>query len=114
MSLKKIINRFILDIILFFDGKEIEQVTSKSDIGLCIVDRILVTDKAKDILTVQQVSPPIYETEYPCRVFAKQKLLNYIQTSFELVEEYQNYYGSPVKMPEGTAVFYGFIFRRKK
>ncbi|MBI5022313.1 MAG: methyltransferase, TIGR04325 family [Ignavibacteriales bacterium] len=83
-------------------------------VEFCIIDRTLITDGKKDIITVQHVEPPIYHAKYPCRIYAKAELLHYLGQKYDLIEEYSNDEGRSIRIPGGVAAYKGFIFRRKK
>jgi putative methyltransferase (TIGR04325 family) len=86
----------------------------RTGVEFCIIDRTLITDEKKDIITVQHVEPPIYHAKYPCRIFARTGLLSCLGQKYDLIEEYVNDEGRSISIPGGEAVYKGFIFRRKK
>jgi putative methyltransferase (TIGR04325 family) len=62
----------------------------KASPSIVFLDRLIVTDKEKDIITKQVVSPKIYSAAYPCWLFSESKLKAFLKKSFIISEEYKN------------------------
>lgn len=68
-----------------------------------------------DRLTVQKVSPSIYNAEYPCWFFNEQNFLNYFYEKYELLLDFDSFLGGRIEIDGRVKAKYrGFLFRLKK
>lgn len=74
-----------------------------------IIDRLPLIDGNKDRLTVQYVSPEIYEASYPAWFFSESKFTHFIRSRFDLVEEYDCDFSFTI-----PCRVKGFILKRKE
>lgn len=84
----------------------------QSKVDYLIIDRTPFNEAHHDAITIQHVPPSIYPASYPCRIFSKQALLEYLSRQYEIVAEFDS--------AEGIAIaggmkftFGGAILRRK-
>jgi len=75
-----------------------------------LVDRLGLIEGTKDLLTVQKVPPEIYESSYPSWFFNESKFLNYFQSKYDLISDFD---GSD-KCNIQSSRFKGYIFQLKK
>ena len=73
-----------------------------------IIDRTPFV-KGEDRITVQKVSPKIYKAKYPCWFFNKNKFLDFMSPSYELILEFDTLDKANI-----SSEFKGFIFKRIK
>lgn len=85
----------------------LEDINSR-DFNYVFIDRTPFV-KGKDRLTVQKVSPKIYKAKYPCWFFNKNKFLDFMSPSYELIFEFD----TPDKA-NITSEFKGFLFKKIK
>jgi len=77
-----------------------------------IIDKTPFLDRGGDRLTVQHVPPSIYAASYPCWIFNESKFLDRMKMSYELIERFDAYAGTVVRLGDASARFKGFIFER--
>ncbi len=76
-----------------------------------IIDRTLFFDD-EDRITVQRVSPSIYEASYPCRIFNRRNFLQYFSKDYDLIFNFEALGGKV--FIEGTAACYeGYVFKKR-
>lgn len=78
-----------------------------------IVDRTPFLAKGKDRLTVQKVSPAIYEASYPVWFLSEMKFLDFLKNDYELVVDFDALAGQ-IKLEDTIANDKGFIFRNRR
>ncbi|MCX7953795.1 MAG: methyltransferase, TIGR04325 family [Bacteroidales bacterium] len=77
-----------------------------------IIDRTPFTEKEKDILTVQEVSPVIYKASYPMWLFSLKNFVKFLENDYSILTEFNALDG--VRWFKRTKVFYkGFILEKK-
>lgn len=79
-----------------------------------LIDRTPTINQQSDRLTIQKVSPEIYDASYPSWIFSEAKLLEYLKKEYELIEQFESLAGK-VKIYQPTDYFTekGYIFRLK-
>ncbi|MGB3946507.1 MAG: methyltransferase, TIGR04325 family [Bacteroidia bacterium] len=60
-----------------------------SNVEYIFIDRIPLTNKNKDLLTLQTVPKKIYNAKYPCWILNEKSLLDYISKHYELIYEHE-------------------------
>jgi putative methyltransferase (TIGR04325 family) len=80
----------------------------KKDFYYIILDRTPFVEAGGDRLTIQKVSPKIYNASYPAWFFNEKKFLNLFFEKYELMAEF--YALDRVNIPSN---FKGFIFKRR-
>ena len=79
-------------------------------IKFIIVDRTGFTLNNKQRITIQKVSPTIYDASYPCRFFSEKEFLTYFEeNNYELIVEFVAL--DTVNIP---SKYKGFIFQLKE
>lgn len=77
-----------------------------------IIDRIPVSSRQEDQITIQYVPKHIYEASYPAWIFSKAKLLRNLLTHYSLIHEFRAIDGHTFLGLEQID-FCGFILERK-
>ena len=85
--------------------KFIDELVSK-DIEFIIIDRTCFV-KGNERITIQKVHPAIYKATYPCWFFNKDRFINYLSGSYELLLEFD-----ALDKANFPSEFKGFIFKR--
>ncbi|MBN1764193.1 MAG: methyltransferase, TIGR04325 family [Sedimentisphaerales bacterium] len=101
----------ILSSVLPYLEKPFQLIDEIINIGIrhAIIDRTAFLPGAdKDRLTVQRVSPGVYEASYPAWFFSKHKFLAYWQAACHCVAEFS----SPGRTNIADSQFMGMIFER--
>lgn len=104
-------NILVLSSVLQYIEKPYELLDEilESDFEYILIDRTPFS-KNEERITLQIVSPSIYEASYPCRFFDKSKFLNYFNSeNFELIEEFDALDGE-----NDEYIFQGFILEKVK
>jgi putative methyltransferase (TIGR04325 family) len=70
----------------------------------------LFENSSSDRLTVQRVSPEIYDASYPAWIFNKQNFLSCFSQKYELIAEFDSLYSEDLQVL--SAKLQGFIFER--
>ena len=70
------------------DPFQLLNTLSALSVAHMIIERIPFIEGEADRLTVQRVSPKIYDATYPCWFFGKRKFMEFIQKQFNIQEEY--------------------------
>lgn len=79
-----------------------------------IIDRTAFINTPNDRLTIQRVPEKIYKASYPAWFFNKGKLIFRFLERYELVDEFDNGFTSPMQLEDGKRVYWaGLIFRQK-
>lgn len=78
-----------------------------------IIDRTLFIDNEKDLLTKQVVPENIYKASYPCWIFSKSKLLDFMLKDHDLVLEFDPYNNEQIDVNGEKAYFSALVFKRK-
>jgi putative methyltransferase (TIGR04325 family) len=76
-----------------------------------LIDRTTFLEKGDDRITVQKVSPEIYEASYPAWFFNREKFLSRFSKRYELMAEFDALSGT-IYLQGGRAADKGFIFRK--
>lgn len=64
----------------------------ESGVKWIIIDRTpFLLDNKKDLLTVQKVTPSVYDASYPAWFFNKKEFLNYFKKKYSLLGEFQGF-----------------------
>lgn len=79
-----------------------------------IIDRIGVLNIGEDRLTVQKVSPRIYNASYPCWFFNEEKFLGMFMKKYTLITDFSAEKGSVINLGNATAGWKGYIFKLNK
>ncbi|MCF6158628.1 MAG: methyltransferase, TIGR04325 family [wastewater metagenome] len=83
------------------------EVTNK-EFRYIVFDRTPFLDKGNDRITIQKVSPEIYQASYPAWFFNKENFLNsFLLKEYRLIAEFDTH--EKVNIP---SIFKGFIFER--
>ncbi len=79
-----------------------------------LIDRLVVNNK-RDLITVQNVDPVIYEASYPLWIFKEKNVLDYfIKNNYELVVDFDALGGDFVIQKTGMAGSHrGYLFKLK-
>lgn len=80
----------------------------KNDFEFVIFDRTTFSVENKDIIKHQTVPPSIYTASYPCWFFDQNRLLNYFQNKYKLVEIFDALDGK-----SNEYKFKGFVLEKK-
>ncbi len=89
------------------------EILSKG-IEFLIFDLTGFHNEDRDVLTIQRVWPEVYEASYPCWFFSKSRFFEVIGKKYELIEEFDSYFGSQINIDEKPqAKYLGAIFRLK-
>ena len=83
-------NLILLSSVVNYINDPFQLLSTLSDLNIShmIVERIPFIDGVADRLTVQRVSPKIYDATYPSWFFGKKKFLEFIERRFDILEEY--------------------------
>lgn len=79
-----------------------------------IFDRTAFIKDAADRITIQKVSPKIYEASYPAWFFSKENFLILFKEKYELISEFQSSIISKINLGDTIGEYKGFIFKLKK
>ncbi|MFH1827611.1 MAG: methyltransferase, TIGR04325 family [bacterium] len=79
-----------------------------------IFDNTAFTNTEADRITIQKVSPKIYEASYPSWFFNKEKFLILFKEKYELIAEFQSPIISKIHLGNTVGKYQGFIFRLNK
>lgn len=79
-----------------------------------IIDRTGVLNIGEDRLTVQKVSPRIYNASYPCWFFNEKKFLGRFMKNYTLITDFSAEKGSVINLGNATAGWKGYIFKLNK
>ena len=79
-----------------------------------LFDRLLVTD-SRDMITIQNVDPIIYEASYPLWIFNEENILNYlIKNNYELLTDFDSLGGNfSIKKTGVKGQHKGYLFKLK-
>jgi putative methyltransferase (TIGR04325 family) len=91
----------------------LSQILTKG-FNVIMIDRTPLFEKANDRITVQKVSPAIYEASYPAWVLNKDNLLSLFNPAYELIAEFDSLAGEIIIDSNTVANDKGFIFRKKR
>lgn len=75
-----------------------------------IVDRTSFSKEGKDRLTLQKVSPEIYDAQYPAWFFEEAKFLSYFEDKYNLITDFDDTIDTVKEIP---SYFKGFFFKLK-
>ena len=62
---------------------------NKLDIEYILIDRTYFYEDQDDRLTIQKVSPTIYDASSPCWIFSKDKFLRSLENKFKIVNDFE-------------------------
>ena len=62
---------------------------NKLDIEYILIDRTYFYEDQDDRLTIQKVSPTIYDASYPCWIFSQDKFLRSLENKFKIVNDFE-------------------------
>ena len=85
------------------------ETLSSLRIPYMILERIPLIEAQTDRLTIQRVSPKIYDASYPAWFFSKDKFLQFIQKDFQIHEMYD----CGIKLNIRSEMM-GFVLKRKQ
>lgn len=76
-----------------------------------IVDNMPFLDNGSDRITIQKVSPKVYQASYPCWFLNREKILRFFSPDYELVADFQ----SPlsITLDRKTISYEGFMFKKR-
>jgi putative methyltransferase (TIGR04325 family) len=74
-----------------------------------IIERILFIEGSHDRLTVQRVTPKIYDASYPCWFFSESKFMDFVKKRYDVLEVYDC--GLKLNLPSSVK---GLILTLKK
>lgn len=79
-----------------------------------LIDRTYFNNNKRDRITIQNVYPEIYKGNYPCWIFSYIKFVEYINSKYHIICEFQAI-GGKIKLNNSESFFEnkGFILRRK-
>lgn len=102
----------LLSGVLQYLEKPFELLTTVTalDVNYVIIDRLPFIRRGADRLTVQKVHPDIYPASYPAWFFGKKQFMDFITSSFEVIEAYD----SDLKMNIQQTEMGGLILRKKR
>lgn len=78
------------------------------DFSFAIFDRTSFSVSGKDVMTLQNVAPSIYEASYPCWFLNFEKFRNKLRLKYDIISEFDSF--DKVMYP---SMFKGFILRSK-
>ncbi|MGE3613870.1 MAG: methyltransferase, TIGR04325 family, partial [Sulfurimonas sp.] len=82
---------------------------------IIIVDLTPFSLQHKELITVQKVSPDIYNAAYPCRIFDEHNFTKFFEKEYKLLETFQTMENLRIYLSNGNeAIYKGFIYQRKK
>ncbi len=85
----------------------------KQNVKYIIIDWIpFLKDDLPDRLTIQRVSPKIYNASYPAWFFNEKKMLFFLTQQFELITTFESS-PTPVFTKSDQAIFKGLIFKQE-
>jgi putative methyltransferase (TIGR04325 family) len=82
------------------------------EIDYILIDRTAFIDNGPDLLTVQQVSEPIYEASYPMWVFQREHFLSFFKNRYTLVGEFPTL-DLKIHINEKIGIYSGLLFEKK-
>jgi len=85
----------------------------KHDFKYIIIDRTAYLDGDSDLLTVQKVSPTIYEASYPAWFFDKKRLFESFLKKYEVVYEFNSHEGYIIKINDKESKYSGVLWKRR-
>ncbi|MEI8204686.1 MAG: methyltransferase, TIGR04325 family [Bacteroidota bacterium] len=89
-------------------------VIGSTKIEYLIVDLTAITTEPNDRLTVQKVTPKIYDASYPCWFFNEENLKKSFEKHFHIVEEFNSYIGQNMRVGFLKRINYrGYILKNK-
>lgn len=94
--------------------KVLDQLFQKR-IRFVLIDRLTV-NKQRDLITVQNVDPVIYEASYPLRIFKEKNILDYFaKNNYELVVDFDSLIDSDfiIKKTGINSYHKGYLFKLK-
>ena len=62
---------------------------NKLDIEYILIDRTFFNEDQDDRLTIQKVSPTIYDASYPCWIFSQDKFLRSLEKKFKIINDFE-------------------------
>lgn len=86
----------------------LETLINDNDFSYILIDRLALIPDRRDRLTIQKVSPVIYNSSYPSWFFNETKFLKYFQEKYDLIFEFQG-----TDQVNILSEFKGFIFKKK-
>lgn len=84
----------------------------QSNVNYLIIDRTPFNEGFHDIVTIQHVPASIYPASYPCRIFSKKVLMEYLSSQYEIIVEFQSSDGDAFTSGLKFS-FDGMVLRRK-
>lgn len=94
------------------DPFELIKELCRSDIQYLIIDRIPISSKTFDQITVQHVPKHIYEGSYPAWIFSRKKFLDILLQTHSLIHEFPTFDGHAYFGMQQIK-FCGFILEKK-
>lgn len=91
---------------------ELLETIRKSRVDFVIIDRTPLLDDGEDRITVQRVPPQIYPASYPAWILSRQRLLGFLEQSFNVVAEFDALAGR-INLGDRYAKDAGFVLRKK-
>jgi len=79
-----------------------------------IIDRTpFLVDGVNDRITIQRVSPEIYDASYPAWFFCEEKLLKYFTAEYDLIEEFNAIGGTEIIYPDRAKAIHKALLLKK-
>jgi len=83
-----------------------------SGLSVIVLDRTPISDREDDFLTIQHVPKKIYSASYPCWIFGRSRIQDYLAPYFEVMAEFDSADGQG--RVSGTVFnFRGLILRKR-
>lgn len=104
-------NLLLLSSVISYIKEPFELLHSLFDLNIehVIIERILFIDEPNDRLTVQRVTPKIYNASYPCWFFSESKFMDFVKERYDVLEVYDC--GLKLNLPSSVK---GLILTLKK
>lgn len=104
-------NLLLLSSVISYIKEPFKLLHSLFDLNIehVIIERILFIDGPNDRLTVQRVTPKIYNASYPCWFFSESKFMDFVKERYDVLEVYDC--GLKLNLPSSVK---GLILTLKK
>ena len=93
----------------------LEEVMKHKGFEYLLFDLLGITDEQHSSrITIQKVSPQIYDASFPCWFFNENELTQSLASDFTLIESFDSYIGKSILIDNKQAAKYkGYLFERK-